>query len=199
VGLLDASTLGKLVVKGSDAGRFLDMMYTNIMSTLPVGKCRYGLMCTENGFLTDDGVVVRLAEDTWLCHTTTGGADRIHAHMEDWLQTEWHGWQVYTANLTEQWAQIAVAGPRARDVLQKLGGMDLSREALPFMTFAEGTLGNRFPPASTASASRASCPTRSPSPPPRASPSGRRCWTRPGVRHHPYGTEALHVLRAEKG
>jgi len=77
VGLLDASTLGKLVVSGPDAGKFLDMMYTNMMSTLPVGKCRYGLMCTENGFLMDDGVVARIDDETWLCHTTTGGAERI--------------------------------------------------------------------------------------------------------------------------
>ena len=76
LGLLDASTLGKLVVKGPDAGKFMDMMYTNMMSTLPVGKCRYGLMCSENGFLSDDGVVARMDDDTWLCHTTTGGADR---------------------------------------------------------------------------------------------------------------------------
>ncbi len=121
LGLLDASTLGKIIVKGPDAGRFLDMMYTNMMSTLPVGKCRYGLMCSENGFLMDDGVVVRMAEDTWLCHTTTGGADRIHAHMEDWLQCEWWDWKVYVANVTEQYAQIAVVGPNARKVLRKAG------------------------------------------------------------------------------
>ena len=86
VGLLDASTLGKILVKGPDAGRFLDMLYTGVMSTLPVSKCRYGLMCNENGFLSDDGVVARLSEDTFLCHTTSGGADRIHGWMEDWLQ-----------------------------------------------------------------------------------------------------------------
>ncbi|MBE0414819.1 2Fe-2S iron-sulfur cluster-binding protein, partial [Yoonia sp.] len=97
LGLLDASTLGKLIVKGPDAGKFLDMMYTNMMSTLPVGKCRYGLMCSENGFLMDDGVVARMDDNTWLCHTTTGGAERIHAHMEDWLQCEWWDWQVYVA------------------------------------------------------------------------------------------------------
>ncbi|MFT4151674.1 MAG: 2Fe-2S iron-sulfur cluster-binding protein, partial [Paracoccaceae bacterium] len=105
VGLLDASTLGKILVKGPDAGRFLDMLYTNLMSTLPVGKCRYGLMCNENGFLIDDGVVARIGEDSFLVHTTTGGADRIHGWMEDWLQCEWWDWQVYAANLTEQYAQ----------------------------------------------------------------------------------------------
>ncbi|MFM7446363.1 MAG: sarcosine oxidase subunit alpha family protein, partial [Tabrizicola sp.] len=92
LGLLDASTLGKIIVKGPDAGRFLDMLYTGVMSTLSIGKCRYGLMCNEQGFLSDDGVVARIDEDTWLCHTTSGGADRIHAWMEDWLQCEWWDW-----------------------------------------------------------------------------------------------------------
>ena len=141
VGTLDASTLGKILVKGPDAGRFLDMLYTNMMSTLPVGKCRYGLMCNENGFLMDDGVVARLSEDSWLCHTTTGGADRIHGHMEDWLQCEWWDWKVHTANLTEQFAQIAVAGPKARALLERLpGSIALSAEALPFMQWAAGDI-----------------------------------------------------------
>ena len=199
LGLLDASTLGKIVVKGPDAGRFLDMLYTNMMSTLPVGKCRYGLMCSENGFLIDDGVVARLAEDTWLCHTTTGGADRIHAHMEDWLQCEWWDWQVYTANVTEEFAQIAVVGPKARALLEKLGGMDVSREALPFMTWAEGTLGG-FPVRvfrisfSGELSYEVALPANL----------GRAFWDRllkEGAQWQPtpYGTEALHVLRAEKG
>jgi sarcosine oxidase subunit alpha len=142
VGLLDASTLGKIIVKGPDAGRFMDMLYTNMMSTLKPGKCRYGLMCSENGFLMDDGVVARLDEETFLCHTTTGGAERIHGWMEDWLQCEWWDWKVYTANVTEQWAQVAVVGPKAREVLQSLGGdIDLSKDALPFMGWAEGKLG----------------------------------------------------------
>ncbi|MGB0439980.1 MAG: sarcosine oxidase subunit alpha family protein, partial [Paracoccaceae bacterium] len=127
LGMLDASTLGKVLVKGPDAGKFLDMMYTNMMSTLKIGRCRYGLMCSENGFLSDDGVVARIDEDTWLCHTTTGGADRIHAHMEEWLQTEWWDWNVYIANVTEQYAQVAVVGPNARKCLEKLGGMDVSK------------------------------------------------------------------------
>ena len=108
VGLLDASTLGKIIVKGPDAGKFLDMLYTNMMSTLKVGKCRYGLMCNENGFLIDDGVVARIDEETYLCHTTTGGAERIHGWMEDWLQCEWWDWKVYTANVTEQYAQMGI-------------------------------------------------------------------------------------------
>jgi sarcosine oxidase, subunit alpha len=199
LGLLDASTLGKIIVKGPDAGRFLDMLYTGVMSTLPVGKCRYGLMCNEQGFLSDDGVVARIDEETWLCHTTSGGADRIHAWMEDWLQCEWWDWQVYTANVTEQYAQVAVVGPNARKLLEKLGGMDVSKETLPFMQWADGTLGG-FPvrvyrisfsgelsyeiavPASMGAAFWEAC---------------HKAGAEFGAMA--YGTEALHIMRAEKG
>ncbi|WP_374431132.1 sarcosine oxidase subunit alpha family protein [Tabrizicola sp.] len=199
LGLLDASTLGKIIVKGPDAGKFLDMLYTGVMSTLPIGKCRYGLMCNEQGFLSDDGVVARIDEDTWLCHTTSGGADRIHAWMEDWLQCEWWDWKVYTANVTEQYAQVAVVGPNARKLLQVLGGMDVSKEALPFMQWADGRLAG-FPvrvyrisfsgelsyeiavPASHGAAFWEAC-------------------TKAGqaLGAMPYGTECLHIMRAEKG
>ncbi|MDI3337409.1 sarcosine oxidase subunit alpha family protein [Defluviimonas aestuarii] len=199
VGLLDASTLGKILVKGPDAGKFLDMLYTNMMSTLPVGKCRYGLMCNENGFLSDDGVVVRLSEDTWLCHTTTGGADRIHGWMEDWLQCEWWDWKVYTANVTEQYAQVAIAGPNARKLLDKLGGMDLSKEALPFMEWREGTLGGfRARVHRISFSGELSFEVAVPA------SEGRAFWEALiaageefGVM--PYGTEAMHIMRAEKG
>lgn len=199
LGLLDASTLGKLVVKGPDAGRFLDMLYTNMMSTLPVGKCRYGLMCSENGFLMDDGVVARLSDDTWLCHTTTGGADRIHAHMEEWLQTEWWDWKVYVANVTEQYAQFAVVGPNARKVLEKLGGMDVSKDTLPFMQWAEGKLGGM--PARVFRISFSGELSYEIAVP---ASHGRAFWERlmaEGAEFGAtaYGTEALHVMRAEKG
>ena len=199
VGLLDASTLGKLLVKGPDAGRFLDMLYTNMMSTLKPGKCRYGLMCNENGFLIDDGVVARIDEETFLCHTTTGGADRIHAHMEEWLQTEWWDWKVYTANLTEQYAQIAVVGPKARAVLEKLGGMDVSKEAFPFMDWKEGALGNFQARVFRISFSgELSYEIAVPA------SQGLAFWEALMAAGEefgimPYGTEALHVLRAEKG
>ncbi|MEM9317383.1 MAG: sarcosine oxidase subunit alpha family protein [Pseudomonadota bacterium] len=199
VGMLDASTLGKIIVKGPDAGRFMDMMYTNMMSSLGVGRCRYGLMCSENGFLIDDGVVVKLADGTYLAHTTTGGADRIHAHMEEWLQTEWWDWQVYTANVTEAFAQIAVVGPKARAVLEKLGGMDLSADALPFMRYAEGKLGGFDARVFRISFSgELSYEVAVPA------AQGLGFWdavARAGAEFGitPYGTEALHVMRAEKG
>ncbi len=199
LGLLDASTLGKLVVKGPDAGKFLDMMYTNMMSNLKIGKCRYGLMCSENGFLVDDGVVARIDEDTWLCHTTTGGADRIHAHMEEWLQTEWWDMKVFVANLTEQYAQIAVVGPNARKVLEKLGGMDVSKEALPFMEWRDGDIGGF-----KARAYRISFSGELSYEIAVAASEGQAFWNALmeagkefGVM--PYGTECLHILRAEKG
>ena len=199
VGMLDATTLGKLLVKGPDAGKFLDMIYTNMISNLKPGRCRYGLMCNENGFLIDDGVVACIDNETFLCHITSGGADNIHSWMEEWLQTEWWDWQVYTINLTEQFSQIGIAGPDARSVLEKIGGMDLDAESLPFMSWASGNLGgfdvNIY----------------------RISFSGELSFEIAVPNKHAldlwnaiyqageefeietYGTEALHVLRAEKG
>ena len=199
LGMLDASTLGKIIVKGPDAGRFLDMLYTNMMSTLKPGKCRYGLMCSENGFLIDDGVVARIDDDTFLCHTTTGGAESIHQHMEEWLQTEWWDFNVYVANVTEQYAQIAVVGPNARKCLEKLGGMDVSKDALAFMEWADGTLGGfkcrvyRISFSGELSYEIAVDAGQ-----------GQAFWDALMVAGNdlgvmPYGTECLHILRAEKG
>ena len=199
LGLLDASTLGKLLVSGPDAGKFLDMLYTNRMSTLKPGKCRYGLTCSENGFLIDDGVVARLDDQTFLCHTTTGGADHIHAWMEDWLQCEWWTWNVYVVNLTEQYSQIAVVGPKARSLLEKIGGMDVSASALPFMTWQEGRLGGYDVRAYRISFSgELSYEIAIPAAEALAFwelliDAGREFDITP------YGTEALHIMRAEKG
>ena len=199
LGIIDASTLGKLLVTGPDAGKFLDMLYTNMMSTLKIGKCRYGLMCSENGFLIDDGVVARIDEQTWLCHTTTGGADSIHAHMEEWLQTEWWDWKVYVTNVTEQYAQIGVVGPNARKLLEKIGGVDVSREALGFMEWKDGILGKYDARIFRISFSgelsyEIAVPAKQ----------GLAFWgelIEAGKEFQvmPYGTEALHVMRAEKG
>jgi sarcosine oxidase subunit alpha len=199
LGLLDASTLGKIVVKGPDAGKFLDMMYTNMMSNLKLGRCRYGLMCSENGFLSDDGVVARIDDQTWLCHTTSGGADRIHAHMEEWLQTEWWDWQVWVVNITEELAQVAVVGPNSRKVLEKLGGMQVSADALPFMAWADGEIGGI-----TCRAYRISFSGELSYEIAVPASRGLEFWemlVEAGAEFGvmPYGTECLHIMRAEKG
>ncbi|WP_163849586.1 sarcosine oxidase subunit alpha family protein [Pseudooceanicola aestuarii] len=199
LGLLDASTLGKLIVTGPDAGRFLDMMYTNMMSSLKPGRCRYGLMCSDNGFLMDDGVVARIDDDTFLCHTTTGGAERIHAHMEEWLQTEWWDMKVHVVNVTEHFGQIAVVGPNARAVLQVLGTAEIDAAALPFMGWVDrivaGIPVRIFRISFSGELSYEL-----------AVPAGHamQLWTALMEAGHtfdvtPYGTEALHVMRAEKG
>ncbi|MGB8623784.1 MAG: glycine cleavage T C-terminal barrel domain-containing protein, partial [Paracoccaceae bacterium] len=199
LGLLDASTLGKLLVKGPDAGRFLDMLYTNMMSSLKPGRCRYGLMCSENGFLMDDGVVARIDDETFLCHTTTGGAEHIHAHMEEWLQTEWWDMKVYVANLTEQYAQIGIVGPNSRKLLEKLGGMDVSKEAMAFMDWADGEIaGIRSRVYRISFSGELSFEVAVPA------SEGRAFWDACVAAGEefglmPYGTEALHVMRAEKG
>ena len=121
VGAMDASTLGKIEVVGPDAPAFLDRMYTNRMSNLAVGSTRYGLMLGLDGMVLDDGVAMRLADDRYLVTTTTGGAATVLDRFEEWLQTEWPEMQVYCTSVTEQWAVIAIVGPRAREVLAAPG------------------------------------------------------------------------------
>ena len=200
VGILDASTLGKVEIKGPDAAEFLDRIYSNMFSTLKVGKCRYGLMMNELGFLTDDGVTVRLGEDHFLMHTTSGGADRIAAHLEEWLQTEWTNYKVFVTPVTEQWAQFAIAGPRARDVLTKLSpDFEMTNDAFPHMSFKVGKLGP-YPVRifRISFSGELSYEVATPA------NHGEGLWK--ALMHAgfefgiaPYGTEALHVLRAEKG
>ncbi len=200
VGILDASTLGKIEIKGPDAAEFLDRIYTNMFSTLKTGRCRYGLMMNELGFLTDDGVTVRLAEDHFLMHTTSGGADRIAAWLEEWLQTEWTQYKVFVTPVTEQWAQFAIAGPKARDVLTKLEpDFDIANEAFPHMSFKTGKLGP-YPVRiyRISFSGELSYEIAVPS------NLGRGLWDAiidAGAEFNitAYGTEALHVLRAEKG
>ena len=200
VGLLDASTLGKIEIKGPDAAEFLDRMYTNMFSTLKIGKCRYGLMMNELGFLSDDGVTVRLGDDHFLMHTTSGGADRISAWLEEWLQTEWTQYRVFVTNVTENWSQFAIAGPKAREVLEKLDpNFDISHEALPHMSFVEGKLGPYPVRVYRISFSgELSYEVATPA------NFGLGLWAAIVMAGQefglePYGTEALHVLRAEKG
>ncbi len=200
VGLLDASTLGKIEIKGSDAAEFLDRVYTNMFSTLKVGRCRYGLMMNELGFLIDDGVTVRLGDDHFLMHTTSSGAERIAAWLEEWLQTEWTEYKVFVTPVTEQWAQFAIAGPKAREVLSKLGpDFDISAEGFPHMAMKEGRLGD-YPVRiyRISFSGELSYEVATPA------NFGRGLWdailaagAEFGI--EAYGTEALHVLRAEKG
>jgi sarcosine oxidase subunit alpha len=141
VGMFDASTLGKIEVVGPDAAAFLNLIYTNSWDTLKPGRSRYGIMLREDGFVYDDGVVGRMAEDRFHVTTTTGGAARVMNHMEDYLQTEFPHLNVWLTSATEQWAVIAVQGPKARDVIAPLvEGIDLSNEAFPHMSVREGKI-----------------------------------------------------------
>ncbi|MEK1930197.1 MAG: sarcosine oxidase subunit alpha family protein, partial [Pararhizobium sp.] len=140
-GIFDASTLGKIEVVGPDAAQFLNLIYTNSWDTLKPGRCRYGIMLREDGFVYDDGVVGRMAEDRFHVTTTTGGAARVMNHMEDYLQTEFPHLNVWLTSATEQWAVIAVQGPKAREIIAPLvEGIDLSNEAFPHMSVREGKI-----------------------------------------------------------
>ncbi len=200
VGIMDASTLGKIDIRGRDAATLLDWVYTNAWGKLGVGRCRYGLMLDENGMVMDDGVTTRLADEHFLMTTTTGGAARVMAWLERWLQTEWPHLEVYLTSVTDHWATLAVAGPDSRKVVQAVSdGIDFAPEAFPFMSCREGTV--------------AGVPARVM----RISFSGelayeinvcaneaRHVWEAlmaagAALGITPYGTETMHVLRAEKG
>ena len=200
VGMFDASTLGKIEVAGPDAAEFLNRMYTNPWKMLEPGRCRYGLLLKEDGFITDDGVSARLAEDRFHLTTTTGGAPRVLHMMEDYLQTEWPDLDVWLTSTTEQWAVIALQGPRAREVIAPfVEGIDLSPEAFPHMAVREGTIcgipTRLFRVSFTGELGfEINVPAAY----------GRALWERlfeAGQEHGitPYGTETMHVLRAEKG
>ncbi|MDA8250140.1 MAG: sarcosine oxidase subunit alpha family protein, partial [Rhodospirillales bacterium] len=200
VGIFDGSTLGKIEVVGRDAAEFLNRMYVNAWSKLGVGRCRYGILCREDGFVTDDGVIGRIAPDRFHVTTTTGGAARVLAMMEDYLQTEWPELDVWLTSVTEQWAVIAVQGPKAREVVAPLvEGLDVSREAFPHMSVAAcrvaGAPARLFRVSFTGELGyEINVPADH----------GSAVWDAvfaAGQAHGitPYGTEAMHVLRAEKG
>jgi sarcosine oxidase subunit alpha len=200
VGLFDASTLGKIEVVGPDAATFLERMYANAFQKLEVGRCRYGLMLSEAGFVMDDGVIARLKPDRFHVTTTTGGAPRVLAHMEDYLQTEFTDLRVWLTSTTEQWATIAVQGPKARDCVAPLvEDVDLTDDAMPHMSVRDARVGGV--PARLMRVSftgelgyEINVPAHF----------GRAAWEaawrevqkRGGCA---YGTEAMHVMRAEKG
>ena len=200
VGMLDASTLGKIDIQGPDAAKLLNWVYTNPWLKLEVGKCRYGLMLDENGMVFDDGVTARLAENHFLMTTTTGGAARVLGWLERWVQTEWPDMQVYMTSVTEQWSTFAVVGPQSRAVVQKVcQDVDLSNEAFPFMSWREGTVaGARARIMRISFSGEMSFEVNVPS------NRGAHVWQalmQAGREFSitPYGTEAMHVLRAEKG
>ncbi|SDO85064.1 sarcosine oxidase subunit alpha [Nakamurella panacisegetis] len=200
VAFMDGSTLGKIDVQGPDAPAFLDMLYTNLMSTLKVGMIRYGVMCGPDGMAIDDGTVFRLSTERYLVTTTTGNAAKILDWMEEWLQTEWPEMRVWCCSVTEQWATMALVGPRSRSLLAALApDLAVSNQDFPFMAWRDTVV--------------AALPARVA----RISFSGELAYEINVAWHDaaalwdavwsvgepvgltPYGTEAMHVLRAEKG
>jgi sarcosine oxidase subunit alpha len=138
VGLCDVSTLGKIDIQGRDSGAFLDKLYCNTFSTLTVGKARYGLMLREDGIVFDDGTTSRLADDHYVMTTTTANAARVMSHIEFCHQALWPELDVQYVSVTEQWAQMAIAGPKARATLQKVvDGLRLNDEAVPYLAAKE--------------------------------------------------------------
>jgi sarcosine oxidase, subunit alpha len=199
-GLFDASTLGKIAVIGPDAVEFLNRLYVNDFSGLAPGRCRYGVLLREDGFIYDDGVIARLAPDRFHVTTTTGGAARVLAMMEDYRQTEWPELSVWLTSVTEQYAVIAVQGPKAREVIAPLAAdIDLAPAALPHMAVAQGHVADV-----SALVFRVSFTGELGYEINVPAGDGRSVWDRvlaagrvQGIA--PYGTETMHVLRAEKG
>lgn len=199
VGLLDASTLGKIDIQGPDAREFLNRIYTNAWTKLDVGKARYGLMCKEDGMVFDDGVTACLADNHFLMTTTTGGAARVLQWLEIYQQTEWPDLKVYFTSVTDHWATLTLSGPNSRKLLSEVTDIDLDKDAFPFMTWKEGLV--------------AGVPARVF----RISFTGELSYevniqadyamgvlekiAEAGKPYNltPYGTETMHVLRAEKG
>jgi sarcosine oxidase subunit alpha len=201
VGVCDVSTLGKIDVQGRDAGLFLDRVYANTFSTLPVGKARYGLMLREDGFALDDGTTARLAEDHYFMTTTTANAVKVMQHLEFCQQVLWPELDVQMVSVTEQWAQFAVAGPRARDVLQAVvdPAYDLSNEAFPYLACGDVTVAGV--PARLYRLSFSGELAYEVGVPARFGDALVRRIMEAGAAFGiaPYGTEALGVLRIEKG
>jgi len=141
VGVCDVTTLGKIDIKGPDAAEFLNRVYTNAWLKLPVGKARYGVMLREDGIVMDDGTTTRISENHYHMTTTTAQAANVLSHLEYYLQLVWPELNVNAVSSTEQWAGAAIAGPKSREVLQKLfPDLNVSNEGLPFMGYMEGNL-----------------------------------------------------------
>jgi len=199
-GILDASTLGKIDIQGTDASEFLNRIYTNAWSKLAIGKCRYGLMLNEDGMVYDDGVTTRLGENHYIMTTTTGGAANVLSKLEDYLQTEWPELDVYLTSVTDHFATVSVCGPNSRKIVSKvIDGLDFSDESFPHMSFKN------------AKVDKINCRVM------RISFTGelsyeiniqanyaKSLWKKcieagKNFDITPYGTETMHLLRAEKG
>jgi sarcosine oxidase subunit alpha len=199
-GIFDASTLGKIEVVGPDASVFLERMYVNAFRKLGVGRTRYGVLLREDGFIADDGVIARVAEDRFHVTTTTGGAPRVLAMLEDYLQTEFSDLRVWLTSTTEEWAVIALQGPNARAILEGLvEGIDLSPAAMPHMSLRDGRVcGAKLRLFRVSFTGELGYELNVPS------GDAVKVWDAVWARGQvfgltPYGTEAMHVLRAEKG
>ena len=200
IGVLDASTLGKIDVQGPDAREFLNRVYTNAWSKLAPGKARYGLMLGEDGMVMDDGVTACLADDHFHMTTTTGGAARVLGKLEDYLQTEWPDLKVYLTSVTEQWAVVSLCGPECHMLVGELcDDLDADPERFEFMTWRDAQIGGVpvrvFRISFTGELSyEINIPASY----------GLWLWEQVmemGAEYGitPYGTEAMHLLRAEKG
>ncbi len=200
VALFDGSTLGKIELFGRDAGRFLDRIYINRWQNLAVGQCRYGVMCRDDGMVFDDGIGTRLAPDRYFLTTTSGNAAAVFDWFEEWLQTEWPELEVFCNSVTEEWANATLVGPRARDVLAALAPrLALDRATFPFMRVREADVAGI--PARifrVGFSGELSYEINVPA------DRGLALWERlietgAACDIAPYGTEAMHVMRAEKG
>jgi len=199
-GILDASTLGKIDIQGTDASEFLNRVYTNAWSKLGIGKCRYGLMLHEDGMVYDDGVTTRLDENHYIMTTTTGGAANVMSKLEDYLQTEWPELDVYLTSVTDHFATISVCGPNSKKIVSKvIPDLDLSDENFPHMSFKNAKIDKvkcRVMRISFTGEHSYEINIQA--------NFGKSVWEKcmeAGKEFNitPYGTETMHLLRAEKG
>ena len=198
--IMDASTLGKIEVQGPDAVTFLERIYTHNVAGMKNGRCNYGIMLGEDGMVMDDGVMARLGDRHYYLTTTTGGAARVMGWLEQWLQTEWPDLNVYLTSVTERWSTIVLAGPDSRTLLQGMDtGINFSREDFPFMAVRSGPLAGvqaRVFRVSFSGELAFEINVESD-----LAPALWQQFMDAGEQYGitPYGTETMHVLRAEKG
>tara|TARA_A100001011_G_scaffold21739_1_gene21831 strand:+ start:669 stop:3674 length:3006 start_codon:yes stop_codon:yes gene_type:complete len=199
-GILDASTLGKIDIQGTDASEFLNRVYTNAWSKLAVGKCRYGLMLNEDGMVYDDGVTTRLGENHYIMTTTTGGAANVLGKLEDYLQTEWPELDVYLTSVTDHFATVSVCGPNSKKIISNvIPDLDLSDDNFPHMSFKDAKIDKincRIMRISFTGEHSYEINIQA--------SYGKSIWEKcieagKDFNITPYGTETMHLLRAEKG